>query len=1083
MKEDRQDSASIHEPQREMGETLGRCPVSLDELPVEEARRLIRDLFARQIELEMENESLRRTRAELAEDNVRLEQEIADRLGGIRLISERKNHQAGREWLLAQSIQDREAVEELARMLERERAVLGAVIEHTHNQFAYLDPQFNFVWVNAAYARGSGYSAQALVGRNHFALFPDAENQSIFEGVRDTGQTAAFHAKPFVFPDRPELGTTYWDWTLAPVKGTDGKADGLVLSLLDVTARERARVEREAQWARQSLLAEVSGQILEQNSIQGVLQHTVDAACKLTGARLAVSGSISPDGHFEIGPTHRAEGAPPCLPGQVFTIERGGIYLDLIQDRPSLRLTDEEMRRHPAWWGLPEGHVPLDGFLGARLGGQDGRAMGVIMLSDKAGEDFTTEDEALLVQLASLASLGLQHIAAREEAERRADELDAVFDAMLDAVIVYDADGVVTRANRIASTAADIDPMGLGRAELVRAFETRTLDEQPVAVDDLPSTRALRGEVVTGEQFLIRSAQGNDLTTLVSATPLWRQGAVSGVVLLWHDITELKEAQRTLERYAGRLQLLREADRAILASQSAEEIGTAVLPYLWQLVPYTWASVTTFDRQADQVSQLAAMFADGTESRRGWQGSVDEVWFLGELHAGEIYVEEHLERLASSPLFEDLWDRDQKALVSVPLVFQDQVIGSLNLGMADPGLVTPEQVDVLFEIADQLTIGIRQAELHARVRHHVDELEQIVAQRTAALRVSQERLQAVYDAAPLGIVLVDGEGRILESNPAFGEIVGYSAEELAGKGLDELTHSDRVHPDLDLFEALMADQRDHYQLEKRYVRKDGRSVWVALSVTAIRVGEGCPRLALKMVEDITEKRQARRALIQSEKLAATGRLAASLAHEINNPLQAVIGCLDLVEGELAEGGDPARYLAVAQRELDRAARVVSQLRGIHSRSTIGERELADVNALVRQMLLVAAGHCKRHKVEVDWCGTDSLPPVSVVPDQLKQVFLNLVLNAVDAMPDGGQLKVSTARTGTPDGIEVRLADTGFGISAEDLPRLFEPFYTTRSDGLGLGLYVSRSIVEQHGGRIEIESTVGEGTICTVWLPR
>jgi PAS domain S-box-containing protein len=1453
MKDDRTDPGSTSDPRRQ-AEAAPKCPTDLDELPAEEARRLLHDLFAHQIELEMENGELRRTQAELAEENTRLEREIAERMqavealresetyyravveeqselicrflpdrtltfvnqafcrytgqerealighglsvstlqeeqisflsperpivtyerreemsngeirwmrwtvralldeegrvsgyqAGGRDVTERRNHQAERERLLAQSIQDREAVEELVPVLKRERIVLGTIMEHTHAQLAYLDPQFNFLRVNAAYARGSGYSAQDLIGRNHFALFPHAENQTIFEQVRDTGQAVVFHAKPFVFPDRPELGTTYWDWTLVPVMGASGNVEGLVLSLLDVTARERAKTEREAQWARQSLLVEVSRRILEENTVQGVLHRAVDAARRLCGARLAISGFISPDAVFQIGPTYRAEGAPPCPPGQSFTIERGGVYLDLVQGRPSLRLTDEEMRRHPAWRGLPEGHVPLHGFLGARLAGQDGRAMGVIMLSDKAGGDFAAEDEASLVQLASLTSLGLQHIAACEEAERRADELDAVFDAMLDAVIVYGADGVATRANCVAANTAESDPVGVHRAELIQAFATRTMDERPVVADDLPSARALRGETVTGERFLIRSAQGHDLIVLASAVPLWKEGVVSGAVLLWHDITdqerlfaenrsqreflehlmaiapvgiavmrgpehryeyvnsyyqaltgmpdvpmvgrtmvevfpdmvargmvdlldevyqtgagrrrrehaapvgpegreafwnvdlvplrgldgevvgvlvviaditdlvaargqldaeratlkaiidnapdgiivtdkacrimmandaanrfhggsvqvgqsyethaelphwhadgtlysprqlplaraaldgetcineelaigpadgfkrdllantapirdaegmvtgavavlhditELEQIQRALRQHADRLQFLREVDRAILASQSAEEIATAVLRYLRQLVPCTWASVTTFDRQADQVSLLAAVTDGGTGLQRGWRGPLKEAWFVSQLRSGQAYVEEGAEGLASSSLFEDLRGRGEQSFVSVPLVLQDQVVGSLNLGMAGTGSVVPEQAEVLLEITAELTIGIQQIELHDQVRRHADELEQIVGQRTAALRASQARLQAIYDGAPLGIALVGGDGRLIESNPAFRQIVGYGSEELRGKSLGEFTHPDDVRADSDLLEELIADRRDRYHLEQRYVRKDGRVVWVALSVTAIRGDEGQSRLALKIVEDVTEKKQAHEALIRSEKLSATGRLATSLAHEINNPLQAVIGCLDLAEGELAEGGDPGRYLEVAQRELSRAARVVSQLRDLHRRSSVRERELVNVNALVEQVLAVSSGQCKRCRVEVQWHGADDLPLLSAVPDHLQQVFLNLVLNAVDAMPDGGLLKISTARTDMPDGVEVEFADTGAGIPADHLLHLFEPFYTTRPDGLGLGLYISQNIVEHHGGRIEVESTVGQGTTFTVWLPR
>ncbi len=144
-------------------------------------------------------------------------------------------------------------------------------------------------------------------------------------------------------------------------------------------------------------------------------------------------GSASPDtaiqdGHFRIGAASRAEDVAVCPPGELFDVQKGGVYLDLIQEVPSLRLTDEQLRTHSAWWGLPDGHRALHGLLGARLVERDGQASGLIMVSDKVDGDFTAEDEALLIQLAALASLGMQHIEARDEAERHADELRAALD-------------------------------------------------------------------------------------------------------------------------------------------------------------------------------------------------------------------------------------------------------------------------------------------------------------------------------------------------------------------------------------------------------------------------------------------------------------------------------------------------------------------------------------------------------------------------------------------------------------------------------------------------------------------------------
>jgi signal transduction histidine kinase len=237
-----------------------------------------------------------------------------------------------------------------------------------------------------------------------------------------------------------------------------------------------------------------------------------------------------------------------------------------------------------------------------------------------------------------------------------------------------------------------------------------------------------------------------------------------------------------------------------------------------------------------------------------------------------------------------------------------------------------------------------------------------------------------------------------------------------------------------------------------------------------------------MVEDITEKRTSQEALLRAERLAIAGRLGASLAHEINNPLQSVIGCLGLAEEILEDGAEVRRYLEIAMEELERAAGIVTQLRDLSRETKTKKKEPTDLNAFVEKTLMLTRKRCQNRGVEVEWQPAASLPAVPMVPDRMQQVCLNLVLNAVDAMPRGGQLRVSTAATGQPPGVHIRFADTGVGIAPDTLSRIFEPFHSTRNEGLGLGLYISKKVVDEHDGRIEVDSHVGEGTTFTIWLP-
>ena len=169
-------------------------------------------------------------------------------------------------------------------------------------------------------------------------------------------------------------------------------------------------------------------------------------------------------------------------------------------------------------------------------------------------------------------------------------------------------------------------------------------------------------------------------------------------------------------------------------------------------------------------------------------------------------------------------------------------------------------------------------------------------------------------------------------------------------------------------------------------------------------------------------------------------------------------------------------------ELRRVARIVARLRNLHRPSDPEEREPTDVNELLGQVLTLSRKKCEEQGVEVSWTEAKRLPPLMLVPGRMQQVFLNLLLNALDAMPDGGRLQVGATRTSQPDGARVSFADTGAGIPSDELPHIFDVFYSTKPDGLGLGLTISQDIVKQHGGYIEVESRVGAGTTFTVWLP-
>jgi len=222
-------------------------------------------------------------------------------------------------------------------------------------------------------------------------------------------------------------------------------------------------------------------------------------------------------------------------------------------------------------------------------------------------------------------------------------------------------------------------------------------------------------------------------------------------------------------------------------------------------------------------------------------------------------------------------------------------------------------------------------------------------------------------------------------------------------------------------------------------------------------------------------------LIQAEKMAAIGRLAASIAHEINNPLQAIHNTIHLAMTDRLPPEKRGEYLGMAQKEVERLIEIVQRMLEFY-RPSKGGIVQTDVNRLLRDALAIADKRLQHGRVRVLARFADGLPPILGVPDQLTQVFLNIIINAVEAMPDGGDLRVGTLLTDDRRWVLVAFQDSGPGLTAEQIAHIFEPFYTTKPSGTGLGLAISYGIVERHGGTIEVSSQPGQGATFVVRLP-
>jgi two-component system, NtrC family, sensor kinase len=263
---------------------------------------------------------------------------------------------------------------------------------------------------------------------------------------------------------------------------------------------------------------------------------------------------------------------------------------------------------------------------------------------------------------------------------------------------------------------------------------------------------------------------------------------------------------------------------------------------------------------------------------------------------------------------------------------------------------------------------------------------------------------------------------------------------------------------------------------------------VPMEITSAEVADakGQVTAVVSVLHDLSEireleRRRVEQQLFESEKLAAVGRLAASIAHEVNNPLEAIKNSLYLLTTS-RDMEKNAKFLEVARKETERVSHIIRQMLGFARRS--GEAEWVDCNQILEETLILVEKKMRQARVEVVRHFDAGLPKVRARADQLRQVFLNLLLNAQQSMEKGGRITVRTSvyEQALQPTVSVQISDTGRGISESDLARIFEPFFSTRAKGTGLGLWVTQDIVRHHGGRIEATSEEGAGTTFNVILP-
>jgi PAS domain S-box-containing protein len=402
----------------------------------------------------------------------------------------------------------------------------------------------------------------------------------------------------------------------------------------------------------------------------------------------------------------------------------------------------------------------------------------------------------------------------------------------------------------------------------------------------------------------------------------------------------------------------------------------------------------------------------------------------------------------------------------VPCRIREHTVAVLGLGKTvDGDFLSSEDVELVETIAGYVAVALDNAQLYSSLEQKASEIVRL-----------KDFSENIVESLNVGVLAVDLHGVVESWNTRMEQLFGVTRQDAVGRALDTL-----VPEELAVQIAARGDEEQVSGIYKQRLQHQGLALTVNVSITPLvsKSGERIGRLLL--FDDVTQRERMAEQMTQTEKLTSLGLLAAGVAHEVNTPLAVISNYIQMLAKQLPENDPKQALIEKIVKQTFRASEIVNNLLNF-SRTGAGEVVDIDVNRVVEETLSLVAHPLKTARIQVVREFGDGLPAVRGSANKLQQVFLNLFLNARDAMPSGGMLEVrTTAHNGS---VEVEIVDTGAGIPRELIHRIFDPFFTTKASGrgTGLGLSVTYGIIKEHAGKIDVRSTPGKGTSFHVEFP-
>ncbi len=578
-------------------------------------------------------------------------------------------------------------------------------------------------------------------------------------------------------------------------------------------------------------------------------------------------------------------------------------------------------------------------------------------------------------------------------------------------------------------------------------------------------------------------------------------GKAHAIAVNIRDITHRKEVQEQIAKTTMELTALMKSSTEIIRTtdfhQRLQAIAQAIQGLGWRRVLITLTDEnlgTTGIVSAGLTPEEEEYLWENRQPGHVWRqrlGPTFDRFKLGEFYYlpwSDPFVRNHFKTgtIDSKIPKEEMVDWDPQDLLYAPLRLPEgHVVGRISIDdPLDGRRPTEDSLAPLELFVHQAAVAIENAYLirdlevaRNQLKEYADQLEQKVEERTGELRKSEEKLRSIFAASPDAITVTDLKGSIVDCNQAALEMYGgESKRDLIGRNaLEFIAEKDRQR-------AIENQKRtcEHGSVkntEYALLTRNGTEFPAELSANIIRDALGSPVAFVAIIKDITERKRIERQLLKSERLAAIGELATMVGHDLRNPLTGIAGAAYYLKMKLGSKLDPkaSEMLELIDKDIQYSNKIISDLLDF-SRDIRLARAKTSIKYLVEETL--AKMKIPRKVKIIDL--TEGEYKVSVDAGQINRVFENIVKNAIDAMPRGGQLEIKSEKM--KNMLKVTFRDTGMGISKENLSKLGSPLFTTKAKGVGMGLAICKRLTEAHGGSLSIDSKEKMGTCVTVTLP-